>query len=296
MNTHLDEADRLGAAYLEHLTDADLRLLADAEAVPEHAVGRRVDALRREPALVLDVLDRPAITTRVLSGSAERGDGRFTMVTPFLVFVAAVHRAALELAGTSHVPDRAAPRLRVPVFDGAQLSEYLAHRHRRLFLAELLASFARVSSGVAVVQTPHGPRRRRWNDIDPRRLAVLLEAVPETERASVWWRLGDLALFLTGVFPDAVERGLFSRVDLAALARVTGVHAEPGTAAGTDLLEWFGSRWYLQAARRVSAATAVAVLREHAEHFHLARRVLNVVADRYLFPLDDGWFVDPRRA
>ena len=41
------------------------------------------------------------------------------------------------------------------------------------------------------------------------RLASLLHIVPEDERPGVYRRLGDLALFLTGVFPDHTEmRGL----------------------------------------------------------------------------------------
>jgi hypothetical protein len=308
MDRAVDEFDRIGAAYLEHLTEADLRVLVRADQVADSAdrvAQTRIRALRSQPALLLDVLDRPHTSEELLRAAADRGAGLLTVVSPFLVFAAAVHRAAIELAHTWYVPDRAAPRVQVPVFDGAELRDYLARPLHRLYLAELLASFARVSSGVAVVHTPNGPRRRRWNDIDLRRLAVLLEAVPEHERPSVWRRLGDLALFLAGVFPDAAARGAFVGLDLTRLAGLTGLTGGPADDPSgrghddADLLEWFGRRWYRLAADRAAPALGAAdpatigLLRDCAEHFHHARRVLNVVADRYLFPLDAGWFAAP---
>lgn len=298
-----DELDTVGAAYLEHLTDSDLRALVHAEARSSDEAARRIAALRRAPALIPEVLERPDTCSALLRAPDEPAGsggaparGRFTFISPFLLFAAAVHRTAADLAARPYAPERTAPRLRVPVFDSADLAAYLASPRRRLFLAELLASFARVSGGVAVTPTAHGPRRRRWNDTDPVKLAVLLESVPLTQRPGVWRRLGDLALFLTGVFPDAAERTAPDHLQALRLARVTGLTEEPADRLGpTDLLEWLGSRWYLLAAERVVSQTAAsALLREHAHHFHHARRVLNAATDRYLFPIATDWFAAPQ--
>ncbi len=43
----------------------------------------------------------------------------------------------------------------------------------------------------------------------------------------------------------------------------------------------------------ISAAASAAVLRDNADHFHQARRVLNAAADRYLFPVSVDWFTPP---
>lgn len=287
-----DELDRIGARYLDQLTGADLRTLVHADDVPAQEADARVSALRRQPALVLDVLDRPATSAALLNLVADRGHGGLSFVSPFLVFAAAVHRTAADLSGASYAPERTAPRLRVPVFDGPQLAAYLADSWHRLFLAELLASFARTSSGVVVTRTPHGLRRRRWNDLDLVRLAALFEAVPEAQRPGVWRRLGDLALFLAGVFPDALERTVPGPAEAVRLARRTGLPTEPDPdrATGAELLEWFGAMWYRLAADNAVVTAATAVLRDTAEHIHPARRVLNAVADRYLFPLTTDWF------
>jgi hypothetical protein len=272
-----------------------LRALVHADEVSRAEADARIEALRRAPALVLDVLDRPGVSASLLNLASAGDAQRYTLISPFLVFAAAIHRIAADLSNSGYVPERATPRLRIPVFDGPQLTSYLADPAHRLFLAQLLASFARSSSGVIVAQTPHGPRRRRWNDLDMARLATLLNALPEQQRAPVWRRLGDLALFLAGVFPAALERALAGRLDPARLALTTGLAAPPSGGLGSaELFEWFGASWYRLAARRSAAATHIAAaLRDNAEHIHEARRVLNATTDRYLMPVTISWLSPP---
>jgi hypothetical protein len=197
----------------------------------------------------------------------------------------------------SYAPERTAPRRRIPLFDGGRLTAYLAAPRHRLFLADLLASFARISGGV--VLAPDGRQRRRWNDADPYRLAVLLEAVPAAERPPIWRRLGDLALFLAGVFPDAAERLVPDVAAASRLARRTLPAAGPGAGpegfpggGAPDLIQWLGVRWYGQAARHAAGDTA-RDLREQAEQFWPARRVLNTATDRYLLPYSADWLTAP---
>ena len=293
-NGIMDEPERIGTAYLGHLTDADLRALVHADEISETEASARIQALRRAPELLLEVLDRPAASAGLLNLVSASDPQRYTLISPFLVFAAAIHRVAADIGGSGYVPERATPRLRIPVFDGPQLAAYLAEPAHRLFLAELLASFARSSGGVIVTHTAQGPRRRRWNDLDLRRLATLLDAVPEQDRPPVWRRLGDLALFLTGVFPAALERALAGRLDPVRLALTTGLPPPSGGMAPAELFEWFGASWYRLAARRTpTAAETAAVLRDSADHIHEARRVLNAAADRYLMPVSVGWLSQP---
>jgi hypothetical protein len=68
--------------------------------------------------------------------------------------------------------------------------------------------------------------------------------------------------------------------------------AELGT---HELLEVLGARWYGAAVASATATggpvtTTLAVAGYMAGHFRDARRVLNAVADRYLFPLREQWF------
>ena len=272
----VDEREAVAERYVEHLTDTDLLTLAG---------GRREQAaaLRAEPSLVLDVLDRPAVADTLLSARADDPE-RFTYVSPFLVFAAAVHRASAALVGAAYVADRTGPRSRLPVFDGPQLAAFAAAPRHRLFVAELLASYARVASGVAYSRTSRGWRRQRWDELDLPRLAALLEALPAADRPAVWRRLGDGALFLAGVFPEHVERAL-GLVEVARLQHVTGLRLRTAEGPVTAMLEELAGRAY----ERVGGAVPPGVVQAPG----MARRVLTLVADRYLFPVAPDWLASP---
>jgi hypothetical protein len=225
--------------------------------------------------------------------------------SPFLVFAVAVHRAAAELPSMSHVAERSGGRQRVPLFDTPQLRDFLASAGRRLFLAELLGSFTK--STVAPQQPPGGPgprpargarRPQRVSELDLPRLAGLIDEVPDAQRPGAYRRLGDVALFLTGVFPDYSAAHALGPVNVARLLRAGQVpareHDTLAAAPAIELLEYLGAQWYRAAWNLAPAHTArLAIVAEVADRFRQARRVLNHIADRYLFPLGDPWFAPP---
>ena len=255
--------DRALAAreYAGHLTDADLRLL-----VPSGPGDGSGDGswLRGDPAALLRLLEDPGTFGTVLG---EGPQGWAVQASPFLIFALLVQRAMTELASAAHVPERTGPRQRVPLFDTPALRDFLADTARRLFLAELLASFTRVASGRYRVRVAGRTRTRRFSELDPVRLAGLLDAVPEAERPGVYRRLGDVSLFLTGVFPDYVTSRAFGPVDAARLLRAAGL---PGP-----------------------QRERLAVAGDVADRFRQARRVLNHLADRYLLAAGQSWFSAP---
>ncbi|GAB3445486.1 hypothetical protein [Actinophytocola sediminis] len=260
------------------MTDSDLRLLSSALAMP-------TAELRRDPEALPTLLADPRVFEAIL-GEQAVARGRMAEVSPFLLFAVMVRRAEQELAFMSHVSERTGLRQRVPVFDTPQLIEFLADPVRRLFLIELLASFTRVASGRYRVQTRRGLRWRRFNELDPVRLAGLLDAVSDAERPGVYRRLGDVALFLTGVYPDyaAGDRAL-STVDAMRLVRSAGVDQSMAAIPAIELYEHLGARWYQSAWQLTRVRTErLAVITDVAERFRSARRVLNHLADQHLFP------------
>src|SRR5215467_74672 len=299
--------DRLlaGREYASHLTEADLRLLASVAGPPADGgqrggvAGPAADAswLRRDPAALLQLLEHPGVLRAVL-GQGDAAAGWAAPASPFLVFAVFVQRAAAELASMDYVPERTGPRQRVPVFDAPALRDFLAAPARRLFLAELLASFTRVASGRYRARAGGRMRTRRFSELDPARLAGLLEAVPQAERPGVYRRLGDVALFLTGVFPDYATAHALGPVSAARLLRAAQLPAwQRDRLADTpaiELWEHLGARWY-RAARDLAPVTTarLTVVGEVADRFRQARRVLNHVADRYLFPTGNPWFAPP---
>ena len=278
------------ADYAEHLTEADLRLLSDVAPV---AGGART----RDPAAIEALLADPRVFEAVFGpdGVAAR---HTVLVSPFLAFGVAVHRAVADLSAVDYLPERSGLRQRLPVFDTPQLRDFLGSAARRLFLAELLASFTRVASGRYRVRSGGRLRTRRFSELDPVRLAGMLEAVPEESRPGIYRRLGDVSLFLAGVFPDYAAAHAFGPLDTARLLRAARIPVTERDALAAspalDLLEYLGARWYRAALATAPVRTAnLAVVGEVAARFRQARRILNHVADRYLMGPDSPWFPQP---
>jgi hypothetical protein len=286
--------DDTGQGYLEHLTDDDLRVLVVAAGLDPDRAGE----LRRRPGMVPELVERPELFTQVY-GEEQAGHrpGELARLSPFLAFLVAVAQAGREIAATPYVAERSAPRQLVPVFDAAQLAEFLADPRHRLFLAELLTSFVRVASGRYWTRTTRGWRSQRYSELDPIRLAQFAEQAPPAHRPGVYRRLGDVSLFLTGVFPDYAQQHAFGPFDAARLLRAAGLASERSELAAAppiQLLEELGQRWYRRASELAPVTTAqLAVVVRVADRFRDARRILNHIADRYLARVGNPWFGPP---
>jgi hypothetical protein len=318
----------VASGYADHLTDTDLGLLASV--VPGSGGSPAAAAwLRRHPDEIPALLGDPRVFRAVFgpgeaaSGLGARGalETSASLASPFLIFAVAVHAAATELQSMDHVPERSGLRQRVPLFDAPELRDFLGSPARRLFLAELLASFTRVRGPVAGGQYggatgapagqgasrgtqqaawpgARGRRTRRFSELDLPRMAAQLDEVPEADRPGVYRRLGDVTLFLTGVFPDYAVAHALGPVNAARLLRSAQVPARDrdklAAAPAIDLFEHLGAQWYRAAwaLARVQSAR-LAVVAEVADRFRQARRVLNHIADRRLFPPGNPWFPMP---
>jgi hypothetical protein len=270
----------LGSLYLEHLSDMDLALL--------DAAGESRRDVRRDPEQLEALIDSPA-TYRILF--AVPGRDPMLRGSPFLLFAVLIHRVVRDLGQASFVEEWVGPRQRVPVFDTGSLRDFGADPLRRFFLAQLLASYTRVASGSTLVKTSRGWRRRRFSELDPIRLIELAEMVPESERPAVYRRLGDLSLFLTGIFPDYAGERLVAERGRRQLERALGTAERSDRHDGVWLLEQLGRRAYRIAQQGADRRAAMAgVLAEVSENFAAARRVLNFLTDRYLFPMRRQWF------
>ena len=305
----------IARSYLDHLTEYDVELLV------AHAPGTLSAAkLKSEPEQLLKLLESREVVQAAFrrGGELDFRNGpmavdEFAAASPFLVFALAIQAVASELATSSFVSEWIGPRQRVPVFDAHALAGFLAPSERRFYLATLLDSYTHVYSGSVWIHTGARWRRRRFSELDPLTLASLLESVPETERAGIYRRLGDLALFLTGVFPDYTATRLLKRIDKERLYRMTNLVPTQGSSPSSlhgqsnsseegietiqetsgnlvALLARLGKRWYEKAVDTALFSTdAISLVADIARHFEQARRVLNIVTDRYLFDYRARW-------
>ncbi len=303
-----------GGRYLEQFSDTDLRLLGTASGLtPGWPTSEAADYLRTRPDLIEPALFNPATFERLFAvlppDREDHGDAAAEIdreavraeMSPFLLFAVAVHRGVVDLQSAPFVAERFGAHKRIPVFDTATLRDYYLDPTRRLFAVEHLASYTRVQSGPVWVRQGERWRRQRFSELEPQRLAGLVDLVAEEERPGIYRRLGDLALFLTGVFPDAAATKPMHPIEserlVRTLANTGGGSLTPaeltnlanGAGSRDALLRVLGPRWYRIAADLTPLPPVKRMLRDAADGFDVARRFLNHLTDRYLFPLRDGW-------
>lgn len=273
--------------YLEHLTERDFDLIASS--VPEFAGTELLRSrLRERPELIDRLLEEQVLYDALF----DQADPVIAAgISPFLAFGVLVNRAGRDLERAAYVSEWTGPGKRLPVFDVETLREFVDEGTRRYFLVEFLASFTKVASGTRWVKTRKGYRRKRYSELDPVRLAEMVEQLPPTQRAAGYRRLGDVALFLSGIFPDHTARHPLGPVERRRLSRSAAI--DPKAALTEDDLAFFetaGTAWYRKAVDTAASVVGVGprFLHDVADRFSPARRVLNYLTDRYLYRLDTG--------
>ncbi len=272
--------------YLEHLSSADLGLLARLAGVEQDS-GQMRAWLLGQPQTLDDLLASPALYESLFSGGQFDPGSR---ISPFLVFGALIHRAAADLDQVAYVAEWIGPSQRLPILDVDSLRELVGAAQRRFFLTELLTSFTKVASGSTWVRTQRGYRRRRFSELDPVSLAGMVDQLPAAQKPAGYRRLGDVALFLCGVFPDYTARHPLRPSEWQHLAHSAAVDPSATLGPEIDCYELVGAGWYR---RTVEAATGMTgagprILLDVADRFRVARRFLNYLTDRYLFRFDSG--------
>ncbi len=251
----------MATRLLERLTCEDRQVLLTAL-----TDGRDWEAFREEvdghPWRLIDLLAHPDLLDAVLDPRVGPG----ASVSPVLLFSVFVCHAADELRRAGHLTEWAGPRARVPVFDVDEVREFLESPGRILYLVDLLVSFAE-----------HGFA----GDVDD--LVALAERAIDVP--SWYRRLGDLLLFLAGVFPDRTLRRPYTPSEAETLGRAAGMSAGEVLAVLADApvgtisaVEALGSRWYARAATQ-----GMAVMADLAARFRPARRILTHISDRHLY-------------
>ncbi|NNK92211.1 MAG: hypothetical protein HKO87_07240 [Acidimicrobiia bacterium] len=261
------------------LRDEDLTVLARALDTDVDSLCSELD---RHPLYVSDILRRPEVADAILDGD----DSTTLAVSPLLFFALLVHRSADELATSEWVDDWVGPGSRLPVFDVEPLLEFTDAPGRLLFSARLLVDFAMPAKMPVPVDR-----------LDLEGLVTWLDAVEPADQIVLLRRLGDLALFQAGVFPDnngattltATQAELLGRSVQMTDDELELLVDEGSPTPGLDALEMLSSAWYRAAAEGSEAAPVL--LCDVANRIRAARRFLNYVADHYLHRLQPDWAV-----
>lgn len=281
----------------ERLSDRDLALLARAAGAADRD-GRAAARLRDEPGGIERVLASPRLFETLFRHG---DDDPLVLASPFLAFATLLYRTPALLEGLAFVPERLGSQRSVPVFEGQALRDLVAEPLRRLFLADLLASYTHVASGAVWVRSRRGWRHQRFSELDPARFAELLLSVPPGQRVALYRRLGDLSLFLSGVFPDHAEAHPLAPIAVERMRRALAAGLPRQERPAQPLIPGAGTLAQLEAIGRGSYSLAweasphrdlgmSPVLAHVAGHFRHARLVLNFLTDGYLFHHRERWF------
>lgn len=254
-------------------TDRDILFLVET-VLPERGDQEHIARTARDdPDLLEALLSHDRVFER-LSGDQEM----LVRVTPQLYFSVLLRRARKDLEATPYTLERRQGQ-RVAVFDSRRAARLLDNPGLRDYLAGMLASFTHVRSATWRVRVRRGIwHRRRFSDLDVDNLIRYADAMAEEQRFEVYRRIGDVCLFLAGMFPEYIEAR--ERYPLSGLPRP----ARGSLQRGIEDYEREGRTFYDLAAGHRAAGTAGVrpALSTLAQDFTLAKKPLTFLADHYL--------------
>ncbi len=196
-------------------------------------------------------------------------------ITPKLFFRVLLRQARKDLGEESYTIEIRS-RQKIPVFDSDRVVDLLSDRKVCDYLAEMLASFTRIESFTWPVRVRKGIwHRYRFSDLDIDGLIRLCQSLDEDYSFSLYRRIADGCLFITGMFPEYVEAQGYWPTE-----RISGGRG------GRDLegYEEEGRRFYKLAAQQEEAAMMELreVLDTLAGSFTLAEKPLKFLSEHYL--------------
>lgn len=130
----------------------------------------------------------------------------FLKISPTLFFEVLLRKVVHDLETVSYTVEKTST-MRIPIFDTKDVVELLANESLLLYLADMLSSFTRIESYAVSFKARKGIWRKiRFNDLDIQSLMSFCEVVEDEYRLGFYKRIGDICLFILGLFPDYAER------------------------------------------------------------------------------------------
>ncbi len=183
--------------------DADLAYVVGAtasEAAASGNVERMIRSMREDP----ELLEAMLADERLFHSIMDEPD-RVLDISGRLFFSVLLNRALHDLKKQTFTFERE-KRVSVVVFDSGTVLALLEDRTLRYYLADLLSSFVRISRTTLYVRVrPNILEKIEVDDFDIESLIQYSRAVDQTQRLLSFKRIGDICLFLLGVFSDYVE-------------------------------------------------------------------------------------------
>ncbi len=256
------------------LTESDLKFVVETVATRRRDHDHIIGLVRDKDDLLEPMLEDPKLAERLMNDLEI-----LIRISPYLMFTVLLRRVRRDLEGRPFVLERDTSGKRIPVFEAAQAGELLGDPPMREYLTEMLCSFVRTNVAVLYRQEGRGWQKRKFSDLDMDDMMALCQLVESQLKPRFYKRIADIALFLTGIYPDHASS--FVRRPRSQDWRL-----------GPEY-EREGRHFYALAARETEPSGPVSVFAKLAEQFTLARGALNTLSDHYLKPLRSRYFDSP---
>jgi hypothetical protein len=200
-------------------------------------------------------------------------------ISPALFFEILLRKAADDLSRVGYTLEKDRT-MHIPVFDTDDLVSLLNRESLLIYLADMLSSFTRVESYTVSIRIRKGIWHKiRFNDLDIKSLISLCGVVDDAHRFSLYKRIGDICLFILGVFPVYAERNY--RYPLSGKIR-PAIAGRPRISPRDYEKE--GQKFYRLAAEHHAAfdLDLSEVFWALHENFQKAQKPLNYIAEHYL--------------
>lgn len=279
--------------YLELLSEYDLRVLAQLngwldETASDASIRLALQRFRDRPMLISEMLETPGLHDQLLAMDLPTTEGVAVEPSELLSFAILVHERCATLTRTGFVASRIGGRIFVPYLLDHDILSFAGQPEHRLFLVELLGSFTgrRLASGLLPSDATPATTAVEFDAVS---LVRLLQRVTEEEKIGLYRRLGDLALFRSGMFAAETAARHTNEADVAELLRslpdrfqrddlFPALASSLGAQSDLQLFAELGPIWYRMAARRSPWPSISAPLISIADNFDAASQLLQQLA------------------
>ena len=232
------------------------------------------DRLMRDEAQFETMLDEDQLFQRLM-----KEENVLTHISPWMFFTVLLRRAWRDLEREAFTIEQRG-RQKVVLFDADRVVQLLAREPVRDYLATTLASFTRIESVTVLTELRPGIwRAYRTNELDIEGMMRYSQTLDEAFRFASYQRIGDVCLFLTGMFPEYINGRYRYPLSGQLRPRMRGRLVQK-----VEDYEVYGQAFYQKAAEHEVARREGLddVLITLSQDFILAEKPLAFITNRYL--------------
>lgn len=262
------------------LSDADLHFIVEAVATQRSDYDHIIELVRDKPDFLEVMLGDEKLFRRVISD-----EDILIRISPRLLFDILLRRALKDIERETYTLERVGAVDRIPVFDNERVASLMKDKRLRDYLCDVLASFTRIQSATVYFKSGRVYHRRSYSDMDVDDMIAIAGLVEEEFRFPFYKRIGDICLFIAGIFPEHIA--VRTPYQFTTRPRAAGKRQR-----GLKDYEEDAWKFYRLAAEQTDArkANLESILVTLADNFTLAKKPLNLISERYIKLQKVKWF------